>query len=444
MMEMTSKQRQVIHYIESLPIGEKISVRSIAQKLNMSDGTAYRGIKAAEEEGLVTTIDRVGTIRIEKRKVEASDLLTYREVARMVDGQVLGGEAGLDRQLNKFIIGAMTEDAIQKYLSPNTLMIVGNRQSVQRQALENNIAVLVTGGFGADQAAIRLADEKQLPIISTVYDTFAVATMINRSILNQEIQRDIVTVDEIYTPIEKTVFLEPTDTVASFHHLAKDTGLSRFPVQSNQRAVGVVTAKDLMGYNEDTLIERVMTKELVTVHPHMSIATVSHRMIWEDIEMLPVVSLDYRLLGVVSRQDVMRAMQSVNQQPQNVNTFEDEMMVFLEDFPINPHRTRQEYDYKLTVQPQMINNLGTISYGVLTEIISQAASRKIADMTSMNPMIEKIDLHYFNFIQIGNELQIAVDIFNQTRRSALIEVDVYHENRLSVKAIITCQLIEQK
>ena len=64
---MTSKHQQIIRYIESLPVGEKISVRSIAKNMEMSEGTAYRAIKEAENIGIVSTIERVGTIRIERK-----------------------------------------------------------------------------------------------------------------------------------------------------------------------------------------------------------------------------------------------------------------------------------------------------------------------------------------------------------------------------------------
>ncbi len=64
-MTMT-KHEQIIQHIISLPVGEKISVRKIARTLDVSEGTAYRAIKEAENQGLVSTIERVGTIRIEK------------------------------------------------------------------------------------------------------------------------------------------------------------------------------------------------------------------------------------------------------------------------------------------------------------------------------------------------------------------------------------------
>ena len=50
----------------------------------------------------------------------------------------------------------------------------------------------------------RLADELELPIISTSYDSFTVATMINRAIYDQLIKKDILLVEDIFVPMEDT------------------------------------------------------------------------------------------------------------------------------------------------------------------------------------------------------------------------------------------------
>lgn len=438
---MATKHDQIMQYIKSLPIGNKISVRGIAKKLNMSEGTAYRAIKEAESSGLVSTIERVGTIRIEQKVKYLTDMLTFKEIVTIIDGEVLGGKAGLSRHLNKFIIGAMKEEAMMRYFSEQSLIIVGNRTEVQKLALENDVAVLITGGFKANPSIIELANQRQLPLISTSYDTFTVATMINRSISDQLIKKEILTIKDIYTPIEKTKALTAQDSVKVFHQLSDETGLSRFPVVHNNRLIGVVTAKDLIGRDEEVLIERVMTRDTVTVKLHMSIASVSHKMIWEDIEMIPVVADNLQLLGVVSRQDVMKAIHTVQQQPQIVHTFEDDVAVHLE--AINAVEHFSDYHYRAVVQPQMINNLGTISYGVLCELVAQTAQRKVVEKTKLNNIIEKIDLNYFNLIQIGNEIHFKVEVFHQNRRSALVQVDVYHENTIAAKAIIMSQIIER-
>ena len=61
-----SKHEEIIKYILSLDIGTKISVRGVSSELGVSEGTAYRAIKECESIGIVNTISRVGTVRVEK------------------------------------------------------------------------------------------------------------------------------------------------------------------------------------------------------------------------------------------------------------------------------------------------------------------------------------------------------------------------------------------
>ncbi|MHB1682792.1 MAG: GntR family transcriptional regulator, partial [Bacilli bacterium] len=96
---MTTKHDQILEHIENLSIGHRISVRQVAKQLAVSEGTAYRAIKEAEGQGLVTTIERVGTVRIEKKQRRDIDRLTFAEVVNIVDGSVLGGRSGLHKTL---------------------------------------------------------------------------------------------------------------------------------------------------------------------------------------------------------------------------------------------------------------------------------------------------------------------------------------------------------
>ena len=188
---MTTKHEQIIQHIISLSVGSKISVRQIAKDLNVSDGTAYRAIKEAENQGIVSTIERVGTIRIERKKKENFDRLTFAEVVNIIDGQVLGGHDGLYKTLSKFVIGAMQLEAMMRYTQADSLLIVGNRIKAHELALNAGAAVLITGGFDTEDYIKKLADDKEMPIISTSYDTFTVAAMINRAIYDQLIKKEI-------------------------------------------------------------------------------------------------------------------------------------------------------------------------------------------------------------------------------------------------------------
>lgn len=439
---MATKHEQILTYIESLPVGERISVRSIAKNLTVSEGTAYRAIKEAENVGLVSTIERVGTIRIERKLQGNFEKLTFGEVVKIIEGNVLGGEKGLSKILSKFVIGAMTECAMERYISPGSLMIVGNRTEVQSLALERGSAVLITGGFEALPEIIALADDVEMPILTTTYDTFTVATLINRAMSDQLIKKDIILVGDIYTNLDKTAYLQTTESVADYRRLSDETSHTRFPVvNKNQRVLGVITAKDIIGKQDSQSLEKVMTKDPNCVKKHMSVASVGHMMIWDSLEMMPVVADDLTLMGIISRQDVMKAMQVAQKQPQVANTIADEITGEIET--IGAGLGTQELRFGFTVTPQMVSTVGTISFGVLSEIISNVSQRTMYINQQQNIVIEQVNLHYFHLIQLESRLDIRPRILEIGRRSAKLDIEVYLDNAIVAKAIVVCQLMEK-
>ena len=433
---MSTKHQQILSFIESLPIGDKLSVRLIAKELNVSEGTAYRAIKEAENIGLVTTIQRVGTTRIENKSEANIENLTFEEILKIIDGELLGGESGLNKTLNKFIIGAMEEDAMLRYITEESLMIIGNREDAQKLSLENGAAVLITGGFRADQDIITLSDELALPVMTTSYDTFTVGSMINRAMTDQLIKKEIMLIDSIYTRLDQTDYLTVEDTIYDYRIVNQNSQHTRFPVVGlNNRLVGIVTAKDIIGKEDSMLIKRVMTREPAYTTTHMSVASISHTMIWDGLEVMPVVSDEMKLLGIVSRQDIMKAMQSQQRQPQTGETIADQINQLIKEI--------SDEEFTFNVTPQMTNGMGTISFGVLSEIINETAYLMLSKKNKRNLVVEQIQLHYLNLIQIGSQLTIKPRIFDKSRRSARLDIEVYSENGLAAKAIVVCQLLQK-
>ena len=437
---MSTKHQRIIEYIESLPVGEKISVRSIAKNMQLSEGTAYRAIKAAENLGVVSTIERVGTIRIERKSKENFEKLSFGEIVKIIEGEVYGGSEGLDKILNRFVIGAMTEDAMTRYIHPESLVIIGNRKEAQLLALEQGAAVLITGGFTASDELIRRSDELAIPVIGTTYDTFTVASLINRAMTDQLIKKKIMIVSDIYTDYSHTHYLMIDDTVEDYRKMNHKTGNSRFPViNHSNRLVGVVTAKDVIGKSDHLVIERVMTKNPSVTKLHASVASVAHSMIWNGLEMLPVVQDNMELLGIISRQDVMKAMQLAQRQPQVGNTFEDDVAESLNVLEMDT----QQAKFQFTVTPQMTNNLGMLSFGVLCEVVSVASKEFISRSQRRNAVIEQLDLHYLKMIPIDSEIILQIQSLDNGRKITKLDISVYLENTIVAKAVMSNQLMER-
>ena len=437
---MTSKHQQIIRYIESLPVGEKISVRSIAKNMEMSEGTAYRAIKEAENIGIVSTIERVGTIRIERKTKDNLEKLSFGEIIKIIEGEVFGGHDGLDKILNRFVIGAMTLDAMTRYIQPESLVIIGNREDAQLLALNQGAAVLITGGFQATPQLIQKADELKIPLMGTTYDTFTVASLINRAMTDQLIKKKIMIVADIYNDIENTNYLRMDQTVKEYRQLSEKTGNSRFPViNHSNRLVGVVSAKDILGKSDTLTMERVMTKNPSVSKLHASVASVAHSMIWNGLEMLPVVQDNMELIGIISRRDVMKAMQLTQRQPQVGNTFEDDVSENLEILEVNPTSAH----FSFTVTPQMTNNLGMLSFGVLCEVVSVASKEFIHRSQRRNTVIEQLEMHYLKMIPIESKISIQIQTLDNGRKVSKLDISVLLENSVVAKAIMSNQLMER-
>ncbi|WP_047758147.1 CBS domain-containing protein [Geobacillus sp. ZGt-1] len=435
---MATKHEQILEYIHRLPIGEKISVRQIAKEMGVSEGTAYRAIKDAENKGYVSTIERVGTIRIEKKRKENIEKLTYAEVVNIVDGQVLGGREGLHKTLNRFVIGAMQLEAMMRYTGAGDLLIVGNRTKAHELALQAGAAVLITGGFYTADHVKKLADERQLPIISTSYDTFTVATMINRAIYDQLIKKEIVLVEDILIPLDKTAYLRVHDPIERWYALNKETRHSRFPVVDDELKVqGVVTAKDVLDVDRQLPIEKVMTKQPITVNGKTSVAFASHIMVWEGIELLPVVDDYNRLQGIISRQDVLKALQMAQRQPQVGETIDDLITAQFRE------SGDKETLFRCTITPQMTNYLGTLSYGVFTTIVTEAAARMLRAYKRGDLVMENITIYFIKPVQIDSTVDVRAKLLELGRKFGKVDVEVYNEGDLVGKAMMMCQLIDR-
>ncbi len=435
---MATKHELILRYIEGLAVGGKISVRQVAKALSVSEGTAYRAIKEAENQKLVTTIERVGTIRIEKKKKENIERLTFAEVVNIVDGLVLGGRGGLHKTLTKFVIGAMQLDDMMRYIDAGSLLIVGNRLKAHETALLAGAAVLVTGGFDASDEVKKLADELELPVISTSYDTFTVATMLNRAIYDQLIEKEILLVEDILTPLTETITLSAKDQVTHFHEVNDKTSHTGYPVvEKNGKLVGVITSRDAIGKLDEELIEKVMTRRPITVTGKTSVASAGHSMIWEGIDLLPVVSDAGLLAGIISRQDVLKALQMTQRQPQQGETIDDIIKNQMKTIPDQPHTV------EFTVIPQMTNQFGSLSYGALTTLLTEAGNRAIKMRKRGESVPENMSLYFIKHVQLGGVVVVIPRILHMSRRFVKVDFDILTEGDLVAKAMIMYQLFER-
>lgn len=434
-----TKHEQLLLYIRELPVGTRISVRQMAKEREVSEGTAYRALKEAEQLGYVNTKERIGTVRVDKKRRNRPEQLTFAEVLEIVQGNLLGGEEGLEKTLHKFVIGAMELDEMMGYIDAGSLLIVGNRENAHRVALEHGAGVLVTGGFGTSEDVKAFADEKQLPILTCRHDTFTVASMINRAMFDRLIKRKIMVIADLVEPTAKTGALRQSATVADFLKLSAETGFMRFPVTDEwNRVVGMITSKDVVGSPSSQTLDKLMTRRPMTVTMGTPIASAAHRMVSEGIELLPVVDRQRKLVGVVSRAEVLRSMQFAGKHPQLGETFDALMWGGFSE--------RRDEDNRLTfaglATPQMAGPLGTVSEGVLTALMQQAAAKTADDLRKREHVLQNMTTYFLRTVPIDASITIVPSIIEASRRHLMMEVQVLQDGDVMARAMLTAQTID--
>lgn len=435
-----SKHQEIINYVRLLKAGTKISVRSIANELEVSEGTAYRAIKECDSMGIVTTIPRVGTIKIDKVEKKSIESLTYEEVVNIVDGTILGGKNGIHKTLDKFLIGAMTYDAAKKYISPGSLVIVGNREDIQSLALKSNCAVLIAGSFSCTENIKNLANQKELPVISSSYDSFTIATMINKAISESLIKKDIILVEDI---MESQVnYMNVNDSVGEWREKLRSTKRDKYLiVDDNKNIVGVVTIKDIdIDIEDDEAISKFMNKDIMTVAPKTTVAYTAHIMGWGGVE-IALVKEEQDLVGIVDREDVIRALQYALRQPQVGETLED---IILKNFKYE-YNDDKKMHFNGRIVAEMLDVIGTASWSSLNMLLSTMGIMTLRQKNNINVSVDSINTYFMRPVQIDSVIDVFTEIVDMGRNFSKVQVDMFDCNKeLISKLMLSAKVLKNK
>lgn len=130
-------------------------------------------------------------------------------------------------------------------LTPDTILIVGDRHSIIEYAIEKNVKMIIlTGGSQIKEEHLKIAKEKRINIISTNYNTFNVARKIG--LCNYITKIDI---DKNVTYVNETTDLN------DFIDLANRTKYSNFPViNKDGKCLGIIRLADTAERNKKQVI----------------------------------------------------------------------------------------------------------------------------------------------------------------------------------------------
>ena len=107
----------------------------------------------------------------------------YKRIAETIGGVVAEGNEHGYFVKGKVLVSTANPDMMKEYIEENDMIIMGDREEDHMQAIKQNVSCMIIGmGIQVSEKVIQLAHEKDIIIISSPYDTFTIARLINQSI----------------------------------------------------------------------------------------------------------------------------------------------------------------------------------------------------------------------------------------------------------------------
>jgi manganese-dependent inorganic pyrophosphatase len=169
----------------------------------------------------------------------------YKNIIETLQGSILTGNEHGYFVTGKVVVGAGTEANPEGGIEKDDLVIIGDREEAQLAAIQKNCSCLiVTNGMEVAPEVLHAAEQREIVVISTPYETFTVARLINQSM---PIKYFMTKEDIIHFHMDDYVD-EVRDAMTKIRH--RD-----FPVlDENQNYVGMVSRRNLLGGQKKQVI----------------------------------------------------------------------------------------------------------------------------------------------------------------------------------------------
>ncbi len=134
-------------------------------------------------EGIISVKDiATANMDIYDNRILSTAKTSYRNIIETLEGvMIVGNEDDIVEQ-GKILIAASNPDTLESFIDPGDMIILSNRYESQLCAIEMSAGcIIVCTGAPVSITIRKLAAEKGCHIISTPYDTYIVARLINQS-----------------------------------------------------------------------------------------------------------------------------------------------------------------------------------------------------------------------------------------------------------------------
>ena len=202
------------------------------------------------EEGLLEGVITIGDITKSYMNLYDSSIISkactkYANILDTLEGSMVVGDSETYFDQGKVLIAAANPDLMENYIEKHDLVILGNRYEYQLCAIEMEAGcIIVCEGAGVSLTIRKLAQERGCAVITTPYDTYTTARLINQSMPISY----FMTKENIIEFSEEDYLDDIREIMASKRH--RD-----FPVlDSDGKYIGMISRRNLLGAKGKSII----------------------------------------------------------------------------------------------------------------------------------------------------------------------------------------------
>ena len=195
--------------------------------------------------GIVTVSDLAKRYFQELGMANLADMrVRYRDIIAAIDAQVLVGGVESDFIKGEVRIAAGSLKTIQAHIKENDIVLIGDRHDETIiDCVKQGISVLIVTGDGRVSAdVIEEAEKRGIFVLSTPYDTYTAARLINQCVPVRRIMH------------QDPVCFKPLDLLSDIKGTMEETNYRNYPVVENGRLVGIVSRDNLTMPERDRVI----------------------------------------------------------------------------------------------------------------------------------------------------------------------------------------------
>ena len=197
-------------------------------------------------EGLIVTGDIAKSyMDVYDNSILSTARTQYKNIVETLGSKVITGNEHGYFVNGKVVVGTGNAEVVANSVEKDDLVILGNREKSQLLSIQADCScMIITNGFEVSQEVIAAAEQRQVVIISTPYDSFTTARLINQSM---PIKFFMTKEDMITFQLDDYVS-EVRDAMSKIRH--RD-----FPVlDEKQNYVGMISRRNLMSTQKKQLI----------------------------------------------------------------------------------------------------------------------------------------------------------------------------------------------